>query len=59
MTKVLIDMDAELWSQARSYAKEHDLTNVELVTLALERLLMPVAGRPADQTWTYPTDLEV
>lgn len=48
MTKVLVEMEPELWSQAREYAKANDLTNNELVTLAVERLILPVAGRPLE-----------
>jgi len=45
MTKALIEIDSELWKQARVYALQNDLTVNELVTIALERLVHPVAGR--------------
>src|SRR4030095_7434820 len=45
MTKAQIDIDPELWQQVRHYGVDHDPNTNELVTLALERLVMPVAGR--------------
>ena len=39
MTKAVLDIDTDLWKQARAYGLANDLNNRQVVTLALERLI--------------------
>jgi len=52
VTKALIDIDSELWSIARRYAGARDWTVNELVTTALENLVLPIAGRQIEEPVT-------
>ena len=57
MTKAVLDIDSELWKQARTFALANDLNNAEVVTLALERLLLPVAGRTIPEVIEQPKNI--
>lgn len=56
MTKALIDIESDLWSLGREYAKDHEMNVNEFITHAMENLLLPIAGKHVPDTNSVTTN---